>query len=337
MGLVPAARPQKRRLWPYLIAAVVLLGLGVYLTAAKTVTIIVDNEVQQVVTTWTGSVDDVLAKAGVALLPEDRVEPAVNERVTRGMEIRITRSFPVTLVVGGSEKTARFIGGSVKDLLEQQGVELGEMDRVIPDLTQEVASSQTVEVIRVTVEQITVEEDLPYASREWAEPTLEKGKTKVVQQGQLGVQEKVYEVTCENGREVNRELLLTRVVREPKDEIIGIGTREPSKSVITTSRGPIQYKEVKEMVATAYYPGPESTGKWADGITATGVKAGYGIAAVDPKVIPLGSRLYVPGYGHALAADVGGAIKGNRIDLCFDTYNEAIQYGRRTVKVYILE
>jgi len=51
----------------------------------------------------------------------------------------------------------------------------------------------------------------------------------------------------------------------------------------------------------------------------------------------LGSRLYVPGYGHALAADVGGAIKGNRIDLCFDTYNEAIQYGRRTVKVYILE
>ncbi|NLA58491.1 MAG: DUF348 domain-containing protein [Firmicutes bacterium] len=336
MGLVPAARPQGRHLWLYLLIAVGILGLGIGLATAKTVTIVIDDEVQQVVTTWAGRVDDVLAKAGVILQPGDRVEPAVTERVTRGMEIRVSRSFPVNLVVGGSEKAVQFAGGSVRELLEQEAITLGELDRVVPDLREIIVGPQTVEVIRVTKDRITVEEDIPYGRKEWAEPTLEKGKTKIVQSGQLGLREKVYEVTYENGREVDRELILTHVVREPKDEIIGIGTREPSKSVIT-ARGPVQYREVKEMIATAYYPGPESTGKWADGTTATGVKAGFGIAAVDPQVIPLGTRLYVPGYGHALAADVGGAIKGNRIDLCFDTYNEAIQFGRRTVKVYILD
>ena len=88
------------------------------------------------------------------------------------------------------------------------------------------------------------------------------------------------------------------------------------------------------MIATAYSPDPESTGPWADGVTATGVKAGYGIAAVDPDVIPLGTRLYIPGYGHALAADVGGAIKGNRIDLCFDTHQEAVRFGSANGKRY---
>jgi len=91
------------------------------------------------------------------------------------------------------------------------------------------------------------------------------------------------------------------------------------------------------MVATAYYPGPESTGKSADGITATGMRAGHGVVAVDPRVIPLGTRLYIPGYGLAVAGDVGGAIKGLRIDLGFSTLREALHFGRRRVTVYVLD
>lgn len=91
------------------------------------------------------------------------------------------------------------------------------------------------------------------------------------------------------------------------------------------------------MEATGYYPGPECTGESADGLTATGKIATYGIVAVDPKVIPLGTMLYVEGYGRAEAADVGGAIKGDRIDLCFRTYREALVYGRKRVRVYFLE
>jgi 3D (Asp-Asp-Asp) domain-containing protein len=95
------------------------------------------------------------------------------------------------------------------------------------------------------------------------------------------------------------------------------------------------------MVATAYDPGPVSTGKSPGqrgyGITASGMRAGYGVVAVDPRVIPLGTRVYVPGYGAAVAGDTGSAIKGYRIDLGFATYGEAVNYGRRTVTVYVLD
>ena len=90
------------------------------------------------------------------------------------------------------------------------------------------------------------------------------------------------------------------------------------------------------MEATAYAPDMISCGK-TDGITAIGLRAGYGIVAVDRRVIPLGTRLYVEGYGPALAGDVGGAIRGNRIDLCYNTHAEAVRFGRRMVKVHILE
>ena len=91
------------------------------------------------------------------------------------------------------------------------------------------------------------------------------------------------------------------------------------------------------MEASAYYPGPEDTWPYATGTTASGLKAGYGVAAVDPRVIRLKTPIYVEGYGYAIAADKGGGIKGSKIDLCFDTYEEAVSFGRKkNVKVYLL-
>lgn len=99
------------------------------------------------------------------------------------------------------------------------------------------------------------------------------------------------------------------------------------------SRGIPRYRAAYTMRASAYLP---SDGGGA-GITATGMAARRGVVAVDPNVIPLGSRLYIPGYGEAIAADTGGAIVGNTIDLCMESYDEAIQFGRRSVEVYVLE
>lgn len=92
------------------------------------------------------------------------------------------------------------------------------------------------------------------------------------------------------------------------------------------------YVAVMSMEATAYLPGDGD----GYGITATGIPATYGVAAVDPAIIPLGSRLYIPGYGEAIAADTGGAIYGYRIDLCMESYSEAMNFGRRNVTVYVL-
>ena len=95
----------------------------------------------------------------------------------------------------------------------------------------------------------------------------------------------------------------------------------------------MRYKSMMVMEASAYLP----TDGGGAGITATGVRAGHGIAAVDPDVIPLGTRLYIPGYGVAVAADTGGMIEGDMIDLCMEDYGSAIEFGRRDVKVYVLD
>jgi len=93
-----------------------------------------------------------------------------------------------------------------------------------------------------------------------------------------------------------------------------------------------------DMTATAYYAfGKGGNDINGDGITAIGLRARKGIIAVDPRVIPLGTRLYVPGYGEALAADTGGWIKGSRVDLCFETLQECYMYGRRKIKIYLIE
>lgn len=87
------------------------------------------------------------------------------------------------------------------------------------------------------------------------------------------------------------------------------------------------------MVASAYSAYDPGNSHY----TATGSFLRKGLVAVDPKVIPLGTRLYIPGYGNAIADDIGGAIKGNRIDLAFDSHGEAIQFGRQNITIYIID
>lgn len=99
---------------------------------------------------------------------------------------------------------------------------------------------------------------------------------------------------------------------------------------------PENYKQVVDMTATAYAPGSEDNGKWGD-LTYMGGTVKKGVVAVDPKVIPMGSRVWVEGYGEAVAEDQGSAIKGNRIDLAFNTRPEALDYGIQKVKVYVLK
>lgn len=102
---------------------------------------------------------------------------------------------------------------------------------------------------------------------------------------------------------------------------------------IETSRGTERYSSALTMEASAYLPSDGG----GSGITASGMMAQRGVVAVDPDVIPLGTRLFIPGYGEAIAADTGGAIVGNKIDLCMEDYGEAMEFGRRDITVYVLQ
>jgi 3D (Asp-Asp-Asp) domain-containing protein len=120
--------------------------------------------------------------------------------------------------------------------------------------------------------------------------------------------------------------------RELPSEVYGDFSEDDYTAQIETYRGTERYQAALIMEASAYLPSDGG----GSGVTATGMMAGYGVAAVDPSVIPLGSRLYIPGYGEAIAADTGGAIVGHKIDLCMEDYGAAMQFGRRDVTVYVL-
>ena len=110
------------------------------------------------------------------------------------------------------------------------------------------------------------------------------------------------------------------------------GNRKGSESTKNSNGAPSKYSKVITVEATAYSSQDPGNGNY----TATGSRLKKGIVSVDPRLIPLGTRLYVEGYGYAVADDVGGAIKGHRIDLAYDSRSEALQFGRQTVKVYVL-
>lgn len=160
---------------------------------------------------------------------------------------------------------------------------------------------------------------------------LAAGKKKVIQKGVNGLKEKKYENTYVDGVLTKSVLKSTTIVKKPKKKIIEIGTK-PKK---VSRGGGYRYVKVYTMEATAYTASPGS-------LTASGKPVGVGRIAVDPKVIPLGTRLYIEGlngyknYGYAVAADTGGAIKGYIVDLFFKTSSECTQFGRRKVKVYVL-
>ena len=162
--------------------------------------------------------------------------------------------------------------------------------------------------------------------------------SKMVSHGTPTVREKVLQMSQKSGeRRVHVKVVQTHVVHRGKPKVIlsGILAYEHYARVAKRSvKGAAERfaTTAYEMVATAY----TANCYGCSGITAIGLHAGHGIVAVDPNVIPLGSRLYVKGYGLAIAGDTGGAIRGDRIDLGFDSYSDATEFGRRPVRVYLL-
>ncbi|MDQ3023797.1 MAG: 3D domain-containing protein [bacterium] len=171
----------------------------------------------------------------------------------------------------------------------------------------------------------------------------------VADPGQEGRVATTYTIFSSNGIEIGRRSsdLVLQPMR-PKQVVCCVPLSEsedgPSVQQILAERTlpgswhqpPARYKRSLTMNSSAYEPGPVSCGRYADGYTCNGTKADYGVVATDTKVIPLGTRLFIEGYGYAVAADRGGAIDGNDIDLCYRTVAECFKWGRKKVKVYIL-
>lgn len=214
---------------------------------------------------------------------------------------------------------------TVGDLFKEFGLDPKGKDRVYPPPETILRNGLGIYLVRVEERIERVEKKIPAPVYRKVIPTLVSAKGRVVREGRDGLVVELYRIRFARGREIGREMIERRVVRHPKPYVIF----DYRRVELVRTLDPSSYPSM-EMIATAYSP--------EEGFvrTATGKRAKKGIVAVDPRVIPLGTRLYVHGYGEAVAEDIGSAIKGKRIDLCFDTLREARSFGRRKVKVYIL-
>ncbi|MGE5553891.1 MAG: ubiquitin-like domain-containing protein [Betaproteobacteria bacterium] len=334
-ALKPAGPKWQARLVVLVSILLLLFASLAYAFTRKEVQLTVDGETRRVVT-HRRLVRTLLSSQGIRLGPADEVIPSLASPLKQKMKVVIHRAVPVTVQVDGQTLRLLTPKQTVREALLAAGVAVGKHDRLEPSAEAPVTAGDKIVVHRVERKEVRQLVELPFAVLRRQDPDLERGQERVVRAGSKGLKERTIRVITEDGKVIARSLVAERVVREPQPQLVAVGTKKVVRT-LRTSRGDYRYVERRVMIATAYDPGPRSIGPRATGHTYLGLKAGYGIAAVDPRVIPLRSRLYIPGYGEALAGDIGGAIKGNRIDLCFDTYEEAIRFGKRKVEVYVLE
>ncbi len=156
-------------------------------------------------------------------------------------------------------------------------------------------------------------QELAFVHKTVVDPTLGPGEKKILQKGAIGKKVIQTKVVFHQGQEFSRENILLKQ-QDPVNEVTAVGV-DPSEKTLDTPYGVIKYKTKLTVWATSY----DSSCSGCNQTTAIGLKAGFGVIAVDPKVIPLRSKVYIPGYGIAIAGDTGGSIKGNRVDLGFDS------------------
>lgn len=320
---------------------VAALSVGVYVYQANNVTLNVDGEVTELVS-YSDTVQELLETEGVNFSEKAFINVPLDSKIENNIEIIIRNPIPYTIEDGGVLLEKASIYQTVGEVLADLKIELGENDYTYPELSEEIAANDNIKIFRVTEETEILEFPIPFEEEVITNRNLDIGTEKVLQEGEEGLKKDYIKKIYLNGELAYESIEKEEIVSEPVNHVKEKGSRD----FIVTSRGDTRFSRALTMTATAYDLSYESTGKQPGdkyyGITASGTKARPGVVAVDPRVIPLGTRLYIESldgsrdYGFAVAEDKGGAIKGNKIDLFFETASEVRNFGRRQVKVYVL-
>ena len=337
------------RFWRAMALVLPVVLIAVMLTqnvTAKTTYVITDGD--QVITYSSYSTDPayVLGEAGLELSDMDLYTAQETDGVS---EITVRRSQAITVHYCGQVIRTSTYGETVAKLLQRIGISYEGTYRLsVP------AETPTYDGMEITVDWILSDDqsytaEIPYKTAYVNDPGMELGERRVAVEGQVGQMLCTASVSYSNGVETGRTVIEEKVIVEPIMEVIAVGTGEQvgkaadqvliGDGVIVLPTGEVlTYTHSDLFKATAY------TSWYADmtGTTATGTKARVGAIAVDPKVIPYGTRMFIVTndgqyvYGIATAEDCGGGVKGNHVDLFFDTVYECNQFGVRQCTIYFL-
>ncbi len=336
------------------IAMTFMLLVLLYGTANKSVSVVVNGQ-ETVVSTKQWVLERLLDEQAITIGPHDKLSMPLNAALKDGDRVVIEQAVPVTVKADGQVKTFYTTERTVGAAVEEANIILRSQDEVVPALNTKLAAETEITVVRVDKHRMQTEQPMPFTVVKKEDPSLEKGKEKVVQQGKQGTIVAQYEKVYENGVLVEKKLLTKFMSESKRDQIVAVGTKKPqpavtilsskSPDVATVSKQGVTFKAkkvLKNVTLTAYSAGVESTGKDEShpqyGITASGTKVKEGrTIAVDPKVIPIGWWVYIEGVGFRRAEDKGSAIKGKKIDVYYDSHSHAEKFGKKSgYTVYVL-
>jgi len=265
--------------------------------------------------------------------PSERPAASSSESAGSPAGTSSTASAPtlkIHLIADGNARTVNApVHSTVSALLKQENVALDNLDRCSSSLSTVLKDGMEVRVARIHQTTTIERTPIPFSTRSKYVGTLPIGTKQVVTAGKNGERLVTYRDLWKDGKRTDRTRV-SQTYTAPRTQVVLQGVR----GMTLASRGYFSGKRLVEMVATGY--GPGENGRWG-AHTASGLRPGRGVVAVDPRFIPLGTRLYVEGYGYCVAGDTGGAIKGNRIDLGMDSYHEAADVGRKRVRVLIMD
>lgn len=308
----------------------------------RKVSVEADGTVKTVIAHYGDTVDDVLKMAGIVLDSDDLVTPAESELVKDGDKIQVTRMVQVTIAADGSEVAATVHTGSVSEAVRQAGVQLGPDDTLSVAPDKMVRAGMKIGVSRVTYKEVTETRPIPFQNVTKKDASLSAGKTKVQTAGKNGSEQVVVRQKLVDGKVTGAQDIVATTVKQPVSQVTLFGTKRSAVTAIGSNGTmldkngrPLHFKRVLTGRCTCYTGG---------GTTSTGAKAAFGRVAVNPNVIPYGTRLYICSpngklvYGYAVAADTGGAAMRGAIiaDLYYDSYSQCMKIGARTMNVYIL-
>lgn len=241
----------------------------------------------------------------------------------------------ISLTVKGKESKVSTFKTTVKDLLIENNIEYDENDIITPSLDSKLEDNMDIKLIVVTEDTIIEKEEIPYEVKTVDDKTLLKGKTKVSQEGKVGEKELTYKATYHDGKLVEKILQEEHISKEATEKIVKKGTKE---EIVVASRSQTSRNNNSKVqtASSGKYMKVVATAYAGDTITATGTKPKWGTIAVDPRVIPYGTKVYIPQFNMTFVAeDCGGAIKGNKIDIFMNSNSECRTWGRRTIDIYI--
>lgn len=330
----------KSSIWPKTVFVVVLLLLSITVTIfslRSKIEIVIDGQKVEV-TTLSKNLKEILDNNGITVAEKDKISVALDSKVKDGDIIYINRAINVSVMVDGKTLSINSAEETVEDLIKAEQIDIDEEDKVSPSINEKLTAGMQIEITRVNKELINEVQPIAFETETRDNSELNQGTEVIVQDGAEGERKITIEVVYENGQEVSRRVVEETVSKEPVNKIVDIGTL----AVVRPSRGDsgaeYAYSSMLACSSTAYTADRGDSGTTtATGMTVNRDPNGYSTVAVDPRVIPLGTKLYIEGYGLAIAADTGGAIKGNMVDVYFNTYEEAVNWGRRQINVYILK